>query len=271
MGCAQSVDDDRPKKHPITQIPIDSEFIIGEEIGRGAFSTVFRAEDRSGRKVALKCISLPQIRGELHLLTREMSILRELDHPNIVKLYGVFREDELIYLNMELCEGGSLKERLDKGAMSLAAVKEIARELLAALHYIHKHNIGHRDLKPENVLFTSEGQLKLADFGLARTMASMRPYSRVGTPYYLAPEVIHGDFNFQCDVWSAGVLFYYALVGTLPFEGENIKQLFSTIGQTVDLSPVPVEARGLVGSLLNADPSIRLTAEQALNEPWLRS
>jgi calcium-dependent protein kinase len=124
-----------------------------------------------------------------------VSILRDLNHPNIVKLYGVFRDDEMMYLSMELCEGGCLLDRISQGPLNEAEVKGIAKQVLSALSYIHRNRIGHRDLKAENILFSREGKLKLADFGLARIMDKISDYSRVGTPYYLAPEVIHGTFN----------------------------------------------------------------------------
>mmetsp|Transcript_15290 Transcript_15290/g.27833 ORF Transcript_15290/g.27833 Transcript_15290/m.27833 type:complete len:247 (+) Transcript_15290:119-859(+) len=243
------------------------------ELGKGTFSTVMLAEDKTGRKVALKCISLPQMRSELHLLNREVSILRELDHPNIVKLYCVYSEDEMVYLSMELCEGGSLKERIDRnGALPVATIKAVAKQLLSALHYLHRHNIGHRDLKAENVLFSRDNQVKVADFGLARIMDNMRPYSRVGTPYYIAPEVIHGDFNWQCDVWSAGVVLYFAMAGVMPFEGETMTSLLCKIeGPEVDMSMIPVDAHNFLQNLLKQDCKARYTAEQALRDPWLIS
>lgn len=276
MGCSQTIDSSR--RYTITKIcktypAIQSEFQINEEIGKGAFSTVVSATDRVGRKVALKCISLAQIRNELHLLNREVSILRDLDHPNIVKLYGVYKEEDMIYLCIELCEGGSLKTRIDCGTLPITSVKLIAKQLLSALQYLHRNNIGHRDLKAENVLFTRDGQLKVADFGLARIMDQMRPYSRVGTPYYIAPEVIHGDFNWQCDIWSAGVLIYFSIAGVMPFEGDSMNSLLNTIGGTLkyDLSPIPEEAHEFLNHLLEPDCKVRFSADQALRHPWLLS
>lgn len=223
--------------------------------------------------MALKCISLPQIRGELHILNREISILRELEHPNIVKLYGVFQEDEMMYFSMEICEGGSLKEIIDRAPMQEAEVKGVAKQLLSALMYLHRHNIGHRDLKAENILFTQEGKLKLADFGLARIMDKISDYSRVGTPYYLAPEVIHGDFNWQCDIWSVGVLLYFALCGELPFQGDDIEDLFDNIetAVSIDWSRISSDARPFLKRLMEPQKKNRVTAEIALKDRWLVS
>lgn len=276
MGCSQFIDEHR--RYTISKVckinpAIESEFEIIEEIGRGGFSTVLSAFDRTGRRVALKCINLPSIRSDLHLLDREVSILRELNHPNIVKLLGVYKEDETVYLSMELCEGGSLKSRLDQGVLSESSAKRVAKQMLSALNYLHKHQIGHRDLKADNVLFTRDGLLKIADFGLARTMSKIRPYSRVGTPYYIAPEVIHGAFNWQCDLWSAGVLVYYSITGVMPFEGETMTSLLNKIesATNVDYSQIPSAAQDFLKHLIEPDSKIRYNAEQALQHPWLLS
>mmetsp|Transcript_3287 Transcript_3287/g.6787 ORF Transcript_3287/g.6787 Transcript_3287/m.6787 type:complete len:271 (-) Transcript_3287:2371-3183(-) len=270
MGCAQASE---KRQYTITQVSITNLYDIGAEIGRGAFSVVRLAEDLgSKRKIALKCINLPRVRGEIHHLNREVAILRELKHPNIVELIGVYQEDETMYLSMELCEGGSLKDLIDRGPLQETQVKAIAKQLLSALNYMHKKKIGHRDLKAENILF-KEGTLKLADFGLARIMDKIKDYSRVGTPYYLAPEVIHGNFNWQCDIWSVGVLMFYALTGDLPFYGDDIEDLFDNIetAVSIDWGRVPASAREFVQKLMNPDRNNRITAEAALKERWLLS
>jgi calcium-dependent protein kinase len=200
-----------------------------------------------------------------------VSILRELDHPNIVKLYGVYQDDDIIYLSLELCEGGSLKSRLNKGALSAASVKGIAKQLFTALSYLHHHKIGHRDLKADNILFTSEGQVKVADFGLSRMMSCVKAYSQVGTPFYLAPEVIRGAFDCQCDMWSAGVVLYYTLTGGMPFDGDSMRSLLFKMERSkhLDMSHLPHDAQTFLRRLLDSDCSTRLTANDALRDPWL--
>mmetsp|Transcript_5350 Transcript_5350/g.9820 ORF Transcript_5350/g.9820 Transcript_5350/m.9820 type:complete len:218 (+) Transcript_5350:1063-1716(+) len=216
-------------------------------------------------------MSLSAIRMEMHLLEREISILQILEHPNIVKLYGVFQDEDNIYLSMELCEGGSLKEQIVHGPLPEEAVRQVANQTLQALTYLHKKNVCHRDLKPENILFTSSGVVKLGDFGLARVMEGTKDFSRVGTPYYLAPEVILGRYNKRCDLWSLGVVLYYALLGSLPFKGEDFEELFSSIQNGIvrnwhGCSPA---AKDFLQQLLEPRLNRRFSAMDALRHPWL--
>lgn len=241
------------------------------KLGEGHFSVVSRARDKLGREVALKCLCLSAIRTEMHLLEREISILHLLEHPNIVKLFGVFQDEDSIYLSMELCEGGSLKEQIVDGPLPEEAVRQVANQMLQALSYLHKKNVCHRDLKPENILFTKSGTVKLGDFGLARVMEGTKEFSRVGTPYYLAPEVIFGHYNKRCDLWSLGVVLYYALLGTLPFKGEDFEDLFSSIqnGIVRNWQGCSPAAKDFLQLLLEPRFNRRLSAMEALRHSWL--
>lgn len=180
-------------------LEFEKEYKIGSIIGIGEFSEVKKAEGPKGL-VALKCINLAKIRNELHLLKREISIMHKIKHPHIIEFYDVYENTENFYITMEFCNGMDLKTKVKKhGAFSEPEAKDLTRKLLSALVYLHNQHICHRDLKPENILFDCQ-EPKIADFGLARLMSGTSKFSMVGTPYYLAPEVISGDYNLKCDV-----------------------------------------------------------------------
>lgn len=174
-------------------------YTLGPVLGSGQFSEVMSAKSDT-KSIAVKCINLPAMRHELHLLRREVDIMKKVKHLNIVQFYDIYENPENVYLTMELCEQGNLKKRIEKsGRMEENDVKSLAKQILSALVYLHKMKICHRDLKPENILFTNN-IVKIADFGLARSMTGTNGFSVVGTPYYLAPEVIDGHYNSKCDI-----------------------------------------------------------------------
>ena len=200
-------------------------YTVGSIIGTGEFSEVKMAESIQG-KLAVKCIQLSKIRNELHLLDREIKIMKKIRHPNIIRIHDIYKNEDFYYITMELCSHRTLKSKIKKnGKLATEEVKFFTRKMLSAIDYLHTLRICHRDIKPENILFKNE-EPKLADFGLARMMQGTKKYSVVGTPYYLAPEIMSGDYNMKCDIWSLGVVVYYALSGRRPFTAENFEDLF---------------------------------------------
>lgn len=241
-------------------------------IGSGHYSEVKKARDNKQELVAVKCIPLDQMTKEMRLISREVSILTAARHPHIVRYIGCFRDNEFFYLTMELCTGGNLRESIDaSGPLPEARVREIARETVSALAYLHSLDIAHRDIKPENILFDSEMHVKLADFGLSRHLTQPDRLTVVGTPYYLAPEMIQGKYSIQCDMWSLGVVLYFAMVGKLPFTGEDFGGLFNQIRTaTITNWGVCSEAAvDFIRALLVRSPSRRMTAESAKSHVWL--
>lgn len=150
------------------------------------------------------------------------------DHPNVIKLYEYFEDETNVYLVTELCTGGELFDRIIKEEFfSEQVAAKVFKQILQALNYCHSMNIVHRDLKPENFLFVSNdpnADLKIIDFGLSKIMEGgklHRMKTRAGTPYYISPEVLAGNYDVSCDMWSAGCMMYILLCGYPPFYGDN--------------------------------------------------
>ena len=162
---------------------------------------------------------------------KEIAIMKKLDHPNIIKIHEYFEDEERIYIIMELCKGGELfhkinDKRKDKKRWTERQVCRIIYQLLSALNYMHESGVVHRDIKPENVLFFSPKTdiVKLVDFGTATDIdrANREKLSEhFGSPYYIAPEVIGGEYNHMCDIWSCGIIMVTMLMRRVPFDGDR--------------------------------------------------
>lgn len=257
----------------LRDIPIlNSQLNLQESIGSGHYSEVRKALNASGELVAVKCIPLDQMGKDIRLISREVNILMTTKHTSIVKYFGCYRDSEMFYMAMEYCAGGNLREKIDtEGKIEEIWIKDKTREIVQALGYLHSMQIAHRDIKPENILFDAEEHAKLADFGLSRTLKAPDHLTVVGTPYYLAPEMISGKYSPLCDMWSLGVVLYFALVGKLPFQGHDFTALFSQIrSHTVTYwGSCSEEAVSFLRGLLVRSPSDRMTAEAALRHKWL--
>jgi calcium-dependent protein kinase len=215
-------------------------------------------------------------------VTKEVAIMKMMDHPSIIKLYETFEDRYSIYLVMELCQGGQLYDRITEvGCFSEVEAASVMQQVLRTVFYMHQHRICHRDLKPENFVFQSVGPvqgnvLKLIDFGLSSEFKEGQPMStRAGTPYYVAPEVLAKSYNHLCDTWSAGVIMYILLSGSPPFDGKDDQEILSK-AKRGDLVFDPIywkgiseDAKELIRYLVKVDASSRFTAEQALNHRWV--
>ena len=198
-----------------------------ELIGRGGMSAVYRARQPSlERTVAIKVLpaSLAAIPGFAERFAREARALARLNHPNIVAVHDSGRVEDLFYFIMEHVDGSSLRQRIRAGTLSPAEVLRIIPRICEALQYAHDEGVVHRDIKPENILITSRGQVKIADFGIAKLL---RPEGSqgltgsgevVGTPHYMAPEQVEHPLavDHRADIYSLGVVFYELLTGELP-------------------------------------------------------
>ncbi|CAG9323850.1 unnamed protein product [Blepharisma stoltei] len=216
-------------------------------------------------------------------LIREVEILKALDHPNIIRFYGAYEDDINLYIVMELCSGKELFHKIvNTDQIDEHNAQAIMRKILMAVNHLHANGIVHRDLKPENILFESNeenAELKIVDFGLSRKFQrkSKHFHGAVGTPYYMAPEIIKGSYNFKCDLWSIGVILYSMICRRLPFcerfDCDTFKKIksgdFSTDN---DLwRQASSDAKNLIRKLLEVNPSKRLSAAQALEHPWFKA
>ncbi|EHM99930.1 Rad53p [Saccharomyces cerevisiae x Saccharomyces kudriavzevii VIN7] len=269
--------------------------IIDEVVGQGAFATVKKAIERTtGKTFAVKIISKRKVIGNMDGVTRELEVLQKLNHPRIVRLKGFYEDAESYYMVMEFVSGGDLMDFVAAhGAVGEDAGREISRQILAAVKYIHSMGISHRDLKPDNILIEQDDPVlvKITDFGLAKVQGNgsfMKTFC--GTLAYVAPEVIRGkdssvspdeceernEYSSLVDMWSMGCLVYVILTGHLPFSGSTQDQLYKQIGRgSYHEGPlkdfrISEEARDFIDLLLQVDPNNRLTAAKALDHPWIK-
>ena len=254
-----------------------------QNLGSGHFGVVKLGISKLGNslKVAIKSVVKDRIKEELQNLQRELMILKTVDHPNIIKLYEVFEDEKCIHIVMEYCSGGELFDRLEKkGRYSEKEAANLMYKLFHAINHLHVLHIAHRDLKPENCLFINkheDAEVKLVDFGLASKFTWDKGMKTVvGTPYYVAPEIINGNYGPECDIWSLGVILYTLLVGYPPFRGENKAEIFKKVLKAKyslkekEFETVSKEAKDLIRKLLNPDTKTRATAAEAMDDPWFR-
>lgn len=171
-------------------------------MGAGSFGKVFLSESiaDSSFKVAIKVLNKAKLKDNLEAIKEEVRILTKLDHPNIVKYYETYDDAKYMYLVMEYCNGGELFDKIAKQKDQMFNESEAAtimKKLLRAINHCHATGVVHRDIKPENIMYGRDGEIKLIDFGLSKTMTSKHAQltTIAGTPYYMAPEVINGDYT----------------------------------------------------------------------------
>ena len=216
--------------------------------------------------MAIKSMPKNKLGNTIDYINQEIDILQKLDHPNIVKYYEAYESDKYIYLVMEYCEGEELFDKLsalDAEPLTEANAKVLMKKLLQAINHCHANNIAHRDIKPENIMFKEQNGeftgIKLIDFGLAQS-AEQAISDMVGTPYYLAPEVLKKQYGIKCDIWSMGVIMYILLSGYLPFAGGSAPEVFKKI-QSGEFSfdqeewtSISESAKNLIRKMLVLDP-----------------
>ncbi|KFK31209.1 hypothetical protein AALP_AA6G082200 [Arabis alpina] len=259
---------------------------LGKELGRGEFGVTHECIEISTReRFACKRISKEKLRTEIDVedVRREVEIMRSLPkHPNIVSFKEAFEDKDAVYLVMEICEGGELFDRIvSRGHYTERAAASVAKTILEVVKVCHEHGVIHRDLKPENFLFsnkTETAQLKAIDFGLSIFFKPAQRFNEiVGSPYYMAPEVLRRNYGPEIDVWSAGVILYILLCGVPPFWAETEEGIAHAIVRgNIDFTRDPWpkvsnEAKELVKDMLDANPYSRLTVQEVLEHPWIQN
>lgn len=191
-------------------------------LGSGAFGKVFMTTNKvdTSLKVAIKVLDKEKLRESIECIMEEVAILNTLDHPNIVKYYETYDDSKYIYLVMEYISGCQLFDKItqqkNQNFTEFEACKYM-RELVSSINHCHAQGIIHRDIKPENIMITNENTVRLIDFGLSKVSKYRKLTTIAGTPYYMAPEVLQGNYSTKADIWSLGVLLYTLVSGYLPF------------------------------------------------------
>jgi len=258
----------------------DYEF-LSPPIGRGAFGEVRKAtHNASSIARAIKIIARRHAdREQEEVLMNEVNLLKNLDHPQIMKVLEFYKDRNFFYIVSEFCGGGDLFERMKHSTFSETRAAKVMCQILQGVNYLHLHGIVHRDLKPENILFetsSDDSNIKIGDFGVSRALKKgAKLHSTVGTILYIAPEVLKNSYNEKCDIWSCGVILYTLLFGRPPFYGKTeseveekiLKGVYSFSGKEGHM--VSKEAKGFIQKLLTYNPNDRYSAAQALKDPWL--
>lgn len=254
----------------LTEEPITNYYTLDNIMGSGKYGVVRKGTSLKNPDfhVAIKVIDMAKLSSQFHSLIQEILTLKKIDHPNIVSIYEMFKDNDKLYLVLEYVEGQELFDFVtERFKLMESEACEIIGQLVKAIRYLNTLGICHRDLKPENIMINKETlQIKLLDFGLSAYFdESSQLKSKVGTPYYVAPEVLDGDYNKECDMWSIGVITYILLVGYPPFNSKNMKTIYEKIRLAKpeyyqsEWENVSKEALDFTNKLLQKDLRKRLT------------
>nr|CAD1819657.1 unnamed protein product [Ananas comosus var. bracteatus] len=259
-------------------------YTLGRKLGQGQFGTTYLCTEKAtGKQFACKSIAKRKLVADEDVedVRREIQIMHHLaGHPNVISIVGAYEDAVAVHLVMELCAGGELFDRIiQRGHYSEKAAAKLARVIVGVVEACHSLGVMHRDLKPENFLFVSKDEdspLKTIDFGLSIFFKPGETLTDVvGSPYYVAPEVLRKHYGPEADVWSAGVIIYILLSGVPPFWDETEQGIFEQVLKgELDFSSEPwpsisESAKDLVRRMLVRDLRKRLTAHEVLCHPWV--
>lgn len=217
----------------------------------------------------------------LDSLLKDVEVLKTLDHPNIIKVYEFYQDEQAFYIVTDLCSGGELFEQIIKEKnFNERKAAELMRQMLSAMAYCHEKGLVHCDLKPENVMFESQANnnlVKIIDFGNSSFIKNEEKLTnKFGTVYYVAPEVLKCSYNEKCDVWSLGVILYVILSGKPPFDGVNDQAILKKVfeGKYSMDGPnwegISEDAKDLITKMLTYDYNQRISAKQCLEHKWIK-
>ncbi|KMZ66504.1 CBL-interacting protein kinase 23 [Zostera marina] len=255
---------------------------MGRTIGEGTFAKVkFAKNINTGEFVAIKILDKEKVLKHkmFEQIKREISTMKLVRHPNVIKMHEVMASKTKIYLVLEFVTGGELFDKIaSSGYLKENEARKYFQQLINVVDYCHSRGIFHRDLKPENLLLDSNGLLKVTDFGLSALPQQVRDdgllHTTCGTPNYVAPEVINnkGYDGAKADLWSCGVILFVLMAGYLPFEEPNLMALYKKINKA-DFSFPPwfsSSARKLIKRILDPNPSTRMTISEVFHNEWFK-
>ncbi|VDP76508.1 unnamed protein product [Echinostoma caproni] len=248
-------------------------------IGKGNFAKVKLASHViTGKEVAIKIIDKTQLSpSSRQKLFREVHLMKLLDHPNIVKLFEIIENDRILYLVMEFASGGEVFDYLvTHGRMKEKEARSKFRQIVSAVQYCHQKRIIHRDLKAENLLLDSDLNIKLADFGFANEFSpGTKLDTFCGSPPYAAPELFQGKKydGPEVDVWSLGVILYTLVSGSLPFDGQNLRELRERVLRGKYRIPfyMSTDCESLLKKMLVLNPAKRYSLEAVMKDRWINT
>jgi len=267
------------------RVPINKDYIVKSQVGKGAFGTVTIAEHRTLKqtraikKIPKKLVDKDELAASI--ARKEFDMLRSVDHPHVLRVYEMFEDDVACYIVTEMMEGGELYDRVvELNFLSEEHAREITLQLVTAVSTLHSCDVVHRDIKPENILLDSkDGQpfIKVCDFGFACVKPKEGMSEAIGTPYYVAPEVLSGKrYDQKCDVWSVGVVVYVMLSGRTPFNADNLAAIAREIRacrytfKFPEFDKVSPEALDFVRTCLQVDTELRPSMAEMLQHKWLQ-
>ncbi|KAK9726587.1 hypothetical protein RND81_05G225000 [Saponaria officinalis] len=267
------------QKHSVLQ----GKYELGRVLGQGTFARVYHARNvQTGKSVAMKVVGKEKVikANMMEQIKREISVMKRVKHPNIVELYEVMATKSKIYLAMELVRGGEFFTKISKnGKLDEDLARFYFRQLISAVEFCHSRGVYHRDLKLENLLLDHQGNLKVSDFGLSTYFEDIDQPDRLlktscGTPHYVAPEVVskrgQGYDGAKADIWSCGVILYVFLAGYLPFNDDNLMNMYRKIykGNFKCPSWFSPQSRGLITRMLDPKPESRITIDEIMSSEW---
>ncbi|KAK5873593.1 hypothetical protein PBY51_018622 [Eleginops maclovinus] len=227
------------------------------------------------QKVAVKIVNREKLsESVLMKVEREIAILKLIEHPHVLKLHDVYENKKYLYLVLEHVSGGELFDYLvKKGRLTPKEARKFFRQIISALDFCHSHSICHRDLKPENLLLDEKNNIRIADFGMASLqVGDSLLETSCGSPHYACPEVIRGEKydGRKADAWSCGVILFALLVGALPFDDDNLRNLLEKVKLGVFHMPhfIPPDCQNLLRGMIEVDAGKRLTLEQIQKHTW---
>ncbi|GMY09067.1 CBL-interacting serine/threonine-protein kinase 9 [Fagus crenata] len=269
------------RKKPATRTRV-GRYELGKTVGEGSFAKVkFARNLETADNVAIKILDRDQVLRHkmVEHLKREISTMKLIKHPNVVKLFEVMASKSKIYIILEFVAGGELFDQIAKhGRLKEDEARTYFQQLINAVDYCHSRGVYHRDLKPENLLLDSYGVLKVSDFGLSAFAQQVREdgllHTACGTPNYVAPEVLNdkGYDGTASDIWSCGVILFVLMAGYLPFDEPNLIALYRKISRA-DFTCPPYFSPGakeLIKCILDPNPLTRITIPEILENEWFK-